>query len=353
MNANDTMILLGGENVDNIDNIINVNNKIVQLKSYDDKTGNEIGKIFPITRIDAVNIDDDTNLTDKLNEINTQIEKLITTLDDIKIGLNNHINNHPDATLSQDITLTGIDVGALSENDTLKQGTTFTEFIKLIGIKESKPIGKKPTISLFVSSSGVIEANTQQTIEITPTIIRNDGGDITNISLYRNEQLLHSGQDIITVVDTITPIHNKNIVYKAVVTYNDGPIPNTNLGNPYPLGQVLAGTLTCTGSTITPVNPSYYGIVDNIPNDEFELARLAKRISNNKNLTYNNINLNNEHIVYIYPATLGVITSIKDSNNFEYIHSYTKRSIMIDNVEYIVLYLTDKITIKNFKQIFS
>lgn len=336
-----------------MENGIDVNNKIVQLKSYDDKTGNEIGNIFPITKINAVSVDDNTNLTDKLNEMNTQIERIITTLDDIKAGLDNHINNHPDSTLTQDITLTGIGIGALSENYTLKQGMTFTEFVKLIGIKESTPIGIKPSASLSVSLSGVVEANTQRVIEITPTIIKNDGGNITNISLYRNDELLHSGKDITTIVDTVTLIHNKNIVYKVIVTYDDGPIPNTNLGNPYPPGQVLAGTLNCNSSTITPVNPSYYGVIGNIPNDSFELANLTKRISNSRNLTYNDINLNNEHVIYMYPATLGTITSIKDSNNFEYINSYTKRSITIDDVEYIVLYLTEKVTIKNFKQIFS
>lgn len=278
---------------------IDISDKIVQLKSYDDQTGNELGKIYPITKTDAISIDDNTNLTDKLNKMNTQIENLVSTLNDVKSGLDNHTINHPDSILSQDITLTGIDVGALSENYTLKQGTTFTEFIKLIGIKESKPMGKKPTLSLYVDVSGVVEADTQRMIEVTPMITKNDGGNIINISLYRNNELLHFGPDIITVVDTITTVHNENIVYEAVVAYDDGPIPTTNLGNPYPPGQIVAGILRYKSPTIIPVKPSYYGIVDNIPSDSFELERFTKKISNNKNLTYNNINLNNQHVIYI------------------------------------------------------
>ena len=50
-------------------NSININNKIVQLKSYDDKTGQEIGNIFPITTCESVKIDDNKTLKDELLEM--------------------------------------------------------------------------------------------------------------------------------------------------------------------------------------------------------------------------------------------------------------------------------------------
>ena len=99
--------------------------------------------------------------------------------------------------------------------------------------------------------------------------------------------------------------------------------------------------------------PSYYGVINNPPTNMSELTSLTKRISNNKNLTYDNITLNNQHIVYAYPSSLGTITSIKDGNNFEYINSYTKASATINNVNYVVMYLTDKVTASGFKQVFS
>ena len=54
--------------------------KIVQLKSYDDKTGQEIGNIFPITTCESVKVDDNKTLTDELLEIN---ETFMTTINEL------------------------------------------------------------------------------------------------------------------------------------------------------------------------------------------------------------------------------------------------------------------------------
>lgn len=255
--------------------------------------------------------------------------------------------------LTEDIKLTGTTLGALPDNYILKRGTTFTEFVKAAGQKETKPVGTKPSVSLALSQSGVLEAGKEYTIRITPTIRQNDGGAITSYKVYKNNVEIYSGTEGTIITDTLTLIHGSNIVYKATITYNDGPIPNTNLGNPYPAGQVKAGSVSGSAPTIIPVAPSYYGVINNPPTNMSELTSLNKRVSNSKNLTYDNITLNNQHIVYAYPSSLGTITSIKDGNNFEYINSYTKASATINNVNYVVMYLTDKVTASGFKQVFS
>ena len=43
--------------------------KIVQLKNYDETSGDLIGEVFPLTKSDAVSFDDGKNLTEKLNDI--------------------------------------------------------------------------------------------------------------------------------------------------------------------------------------------------------------------------------------------------------------------------------------------
>ena len=57
--------------------------------------------------------------------------------------------------------------------------------------------------------------------------------------------------------------------------------------------------------------------------------------------------------VYMYPQSFGALTSIKDSNNFEYINSYTRSEMAYNEVEYYVYILTDSVTITGFKQIFN
>ena len=56
----------------------------------------------------------------------------------------------------------------------------------------------------------------------------------------------------------------------------------------------------------------------------------------------------------MYPASFGVLSSIKDANNFEYINSYTYKTIEYDGVTYNVYVLTDAVTVEGaFKQTFS
>lgn len=60
-----------------------VNDEIVQLKSYNDKTGQEIGNVFPITNHEAVKVEHNQNLKEKLTEITEQIEQTNASLDSI------------------------------------------------------------------------------------------------------------------------------------------------------------------------------------------------------------------------------------------------------------------------------
>ena len=56
-------------------------NNMVQLKSYDKNTGNEIGNVFPITSSEAVKVENDKNLKDTLIELNEQIKQTNSLLD--------------------------------------------------------------------------------------------------------------------------------------------------------------------------------------------------------------------------------------------------------------------------------
>lgn len=58
-------------------------NEIVQLKSYDNKTGKEIGNVLPITNSEAVKVENDKNLKQKLTDITTNIEQTNASLDTI------------------------------------------------------------------------------------------------------------------------------------------------------------------------------------------------------------------------------------------------------------------------------
>ena len=56
------------------------------------------------------------------------------------------------------------------------------------------------------------------------------------------------------------------------------------------------------------------------------------------------------HIVLCQPEEFGIITSVKDALNFEYIQDYTVRDIIIDGIYYTLMYLTNPVSVTDFLQ---
>ena len=116
----------------------------------------------------------------------------------------------------------------------------------------------------------------------------------------------------------------------------------------YTKSDTTMGTVEKT-TTYTFVSPSYYGAVAASPTDKAGIIALTKNVKKSKVLTAT-FNLSNQKSCYAYPATFGDLTSIKDSNNLEYLGSYTKTTVEVDGVTYNVYTLTDPVTATGFKQ---
>ena len=147
--------------------------------------------------------------------------------------------------------------------------------------------------------------------------------------------------------DTITLSHNSSITYTATATYSSGASKTSTFGVEY-VG-LSAGNVSAN-STIKAYALSYYGVIDgdNITN----VVGLSSRLGTSRGYT-TTYNMTNQRSVYMYPKSFGALTSIKDSNNFEYINSYTRNEMTYNNVDYYVYILTDPVEIVGFKQIFS
>lgn len=106
-------------------------------------------------------------------------------------------------------------------------------------------------------------------------------------------------------------------------------------------------------TTVKFTNPNYFGVVDaNTSVTEEIITTYPELIKGNKLYT-GTITLNNQKTVYAYPKQFGTLTSIKDANNFEYINSYTRSELEINNETYYVYILTDPTTITTFKQVYA
>ena len=189
-------------------------------------------------------------------------------------------------------------------------------------------------------------------ILITPTFAQNDAGDLIKFSIIRGGEIIYEGTEIKQYTEDICLIHGESITYTFVAEYGDGVIKNTANGDPYPDNMIKAGTITA-GITISGCAKSYYGVIDDREFNIEDISILTPMKSNARKYTCN-YRLDNQKSVYIFPASFGEITSIKDVNNFEYINSYTFTTVEYDDVLYNVYVLTDAVTIEgSFKQIFS
>ena len=241
-----------------------------------------------------------------------------------------------------------VEEGGMSEEEREQLEKNTSDISTILGIIDAPPTYTQPTLSLSVNPN-IIQHDNDTDITINCTFKQNDAGDITNYILSRNGETLHTDTVGSQYIDTIKMNHGESVTYSAIVEYSDGVIKETLLGIPYPDTSIKAGSVTSTGS-VRAYALSYYGVVDtNVIND---VSGLSSRLSTSKSYTYT-ANLTEQRIVYIYPKSFGTLTSIKDSNNFDYINSYTRSTALFDGVEYYIYILTDPVTINDFKQIFN
>lgn len=111
---------------------------------------------------------------------------------------------------------------------------------------------------------------------------------------------------------------------------------------------------TVSGSTsVRFVNPNYFGVIDatsEVTKDV--ILGYTELIRGSKSYT-GTTSLNNQRTVYAYPKSFGALTSIKDANNFDYLGSYTRSELEINEETYYVYVLTSPTSITTFKQIYA
>lgn len=239
-----------------------------------------------------------------------------------------------DATLENDVT-SNLTVGAIASGTTLERGTTFTEFAQKLLITEIAP-----TTTFSASGSGVKEVGTSVTPTLTLTINNKGTGTPTAIKFYNGSTLLDT-QDYVDGTNTYTFTMESAVTTTTTVK---GVLE-------YKKSNQSTASIEKT-ATYTFVMASYYGPVNVAPTTKAEIIALTKNVKTGKGQTAT-FNLSNQRSCYAYPASMGNLTSIKDANNFEYLSSYTKTTVVIDDVNYNVYTLTDPVTATGFKQVYA
>jgi hypothetical protein len=99
------------------------------------------------------------------------------------------------------------------------------------------------------------------------------------------------------------------------------------------------------------VSPYYVGSLDDVPN-ETTLISLTKLIEDKTNKT-RSITCANQHVIFAYPNSYGVLNSILDGNGFENIQDYIMTTLAIDTVVYNVYYTIGKKTLADFTYVYK
>lgn len=230
--------------------------------------------------------------------------------------------------------LTAITVGGLGSGSVVKNKTTM-EVLEAILFPY-----QKPTISFTISPNTTVyeSGTTVSSINFTINAVKKSN-DIQSIKVYDGSTLLTTITSGVASGGTFTYSYTCNIT------------ANTTLKV-----EVSDGTSTASATkSITFANKSYYGYVaDGTTVDETVVKSLQSSIlKTSKALTYSGISCNNAKIVYAYPKSQGLLSSILDDNGFGYIDSYSCNTITIDGVNYYVYVMIDAATVDGFTQKFA
>ena len=235
------------------------------------------------------------------------------------------------------------------KREQLEQNTTdIASIFDVFDILDTPPTYTNPTLSLNINPA-TVQHSTSTSITIKPNFIQNDAGTVIQYTLLRNGSPIHTATSASSYTDTVSINHGNSVTYQATIVHSNGQIKNTLLGKPYPDTSIKAGTISSSG-TIRAYALSYYGVTSS--REVNDISALNSRLSSSKSYTYTT-DLTNQRIVYMYPKSFGVLTSIKDANNFDYIDSYRLITSTYSGVEYYIYVLNDPVTITNFKQIFN
>ena len=170
-------------------------------------------------------------------------------------------------------------------------------------------------------------------------------GTIQNVTL--NWTVLKGGTSINPDSQNINNVSIANNL--KTFTYN-----NVTTNTDYNITVEYNGLTASDIKKVEFVNPSYFGIL-NVDTDitERNIKILTEIIKKTKSYSSSTVTLNNQKSCYAYPKAFGNLTSIKDSNNFEYLNSYSLSELTINNEIYNIYILKDAVSISGFKQTFN
>ena len=232
----------------------------------------------------------------------------------------------------------GIAIGGIKKNQTFNNATLQEMFDMLLHPYE------KPTMTLGINPAKTIYdkvAETLASITINANVTKKTE-NIKEIRFYVDNVLVNT--------DTTHP--NGGLVS---YTHTFASPTNTTFNVKIECEDIKGATSRVSANTnVYFVGKSYYGCLpEGTTIDETSIKTLNTVLKKELKYKYSGITTtgtNLYHIVLCQPKEFGIITSVKDALNFEYIQDYTVRDIIIDGIYYTLMYLTNPVSVTDFLQ---
>ena len=235
----------------------------------------------------------------------------------------------------------GIQIGGIKKNQTFSNATLQEMFDMLLHPYE------KPTMTLGINPTKTIYdkvAETLASITINANVTKKTE-NIKEVRFYVDNVLVNT--------DTAHP--NGGLVS---YTHTFASPTNTTFNVKIECEDIKGATSKVSANTnVYFVGKSYYGCLpEGTTIDETSIKTLNTVLKKELKYKYSGITTtgtNLYHIVLCQPKEFGIITSVKDALNFEYIQDYTVRDIIIDGIDYTLMYLTNPVSVTDFLQDFK
>lgn len=232
----------------------------------------------------------------------------------------------------------GGSIGGLNTGDTIPEGTSLDELIKMLTQKVVHPVYNAAGVTCRVSSgttAGSYEVGTEINTTIQGVFTQNDAGALTSIEIKKGgSSVLSSPTSPVTTDAQTFTLGEETVTFNAVATYADGPVKNNNLGQPDATGQIKAGSKTSGNVSFTGKRNLFYGTgVGAAPSMNSEVVRgLANKQLGPTNGTSFNINVatGQQYVVIAYPATLRKLTKcFYVEQNTDLAENFVEQSISV------------------------
>lgn len=204
------------------------------------------------------------------------------------------------------------------------KGKNLKQVLDMIVAEEKNPTVTQPSVTVTLNGAGAKEAGTN----VTPSYscVLNPGsyqfGPETGI-VAESWSVADKNSNSATTASGSFPqfqvVDGTNYSVTATAQYQEGAVPVTNLGNPYPAGKIAAGSKSATKGSITSYRNTFWGTLTS--KDGAIDNALVRGLPSKSNSNYANgktftiqVPVGALRVVFAYPATLREVTSVKDVN---------------------------------------